>query len=90
MLAVLTLSTGVLDLLVRDPRGDWTSIVVAVAEAAYRDERLRLLLGSRAAAALGFVPIRTGWLLRLGPDPEGGLQIEESPGAAELEPVIRP
>jgi ATP-dependent helicase/nuclease subunit A len=84
-----TVYQGTVDLLVRDQWGDWTSIVVAVAEAAYRDERLRLLLGSRAAAALGFVPIRTGWLVRLGPDPEGGLQIEDSPGAAELESVLR-
>jgi ATP-dependent helicase/nuclease subunit A len=84
-----TVYQGTVDLLVRDPRGDWTSVVVAVAEAAYRDERLRLLLGSRAAAALGFVPIRTGWLLRLGPEPDGGLHIEESLDAAELESVIR-
>jgi hypothetical protein len=58
--------TGKTEFLTRDPQGDWNAVVAAVAETSLPRERLRLQLAARAAAALGFGPIRHGWILRLG------------------------
>jgi hypothetical protein len=81
-----TVFQGTLDFLACDRNGDWRIVVIALAEALAAGERLRLLIGSRAAAALGYGPIRQGWLLRLGPD--GGLDLEEQFEPADLDALF--
>jgi ATP-dependent helicase/nuclease subunit A len=70
-----TVYAGTTEFLLCDHRGEWSAVVVALAEASIRHERLRLQLALRTASVLGCDPAPRGWLLRLGPD--GALHREE-------------
>jgi ATP-dependent helicase/nuclease subunit A len=75
-----TIYEGRTEFLFRRQGAQWTIVAVALAEAPIAGERLRLGLGARAAAALGFAPIADGALLRLGPGgvvSEGPLEVGE-------------
>jgi ATP-dependent helicase/nuclease subunit A len=76
-----TIYEGRTEFLFRRHGAQWTIVAVALAEAPIAGERLRLGLGARAAAALGFGPIGHGALLRLG---QGGVVSEEPLEAGDL------